>query len=181
MKQPSIKEAITILKSQGFSRFQEPPNHNLPYDLIAWKGNKKCHIEVRTRASPLAKLILVPTHKIETLKKLPNGFLLLMRGKDWKLLEAINIVTNPDVVLKSFSFGINSLNGARGEYHKCLRCGHEWRSRQKRKPIMCSNCGSPYWNKERRLPCRELAENPDRPGIQKKRRWLEWERTKPTS
>lgn len=149
MKQSKIKESITILKNQGFSRFQEPPNHNLPYDLIAWKGNKKCYVEIRTKSSPLAKYILVPVHKIEELKKLPNGFLLLIRGKSWKLLEATNIVTTLNVVMKSFSFRINSLNGAGGEGHKCLRCGHKWKSKYKRKPITCPECKSPYWNKPR--------------------------------
>ena len=111
LRQPRIKEAIAILKGQGFSKFQEPSNPNLPYDLIAWKGNKKHHIEIRTKTSPLAKYILVPVYKIEELKKLPNGLLLLMRGKDWKLLKASDIITSKEVVMKSFSFRKRVVNG----------------------------------------------------------------------
>jgi len=30
---------------------------------------------------------------------------------------------------------------------KCERCGHEWFPRnEKREPIVCPNCKSPYWN-----------------------------------
>ena len=33
--------------------------------------------------------------------------------------------------------------------HKCLRCGHEWPSKQEQ-PIRCPKCKSPYWNKSRK-------------------------------
>ena len=32
---------------------------------------------------------------------------------------------------------------------KCLRCGHEWPSKQER-PRVCPKCKSPYWDKERK-------------------------------
>ena len=29
---------------------------------------------------------------------------------------------------------------------KCDRCGHEWLSRDNKKPLCCGSCKSPYWN-----------------------------------
>ena len=31
---------------------------------------------------------------------------------------------------------------------ECLRCGHKWRPRQDKLPLVCPNlkCKSPYWN-----------------------------------
>ena len=31
--------------------------------------------------------------------------------------------------------------------YKCLRCGHEWPSKQEH-PTICPRCKSPYWDKE---------------------------------
>jgi len=31
----------------------------------------------------------------------------------------------------------------------CLRCGHEWASKQER-PVMCPQCKTPYWDRERK-------------------------------
>jgi len=33
---------------------------------------------------------------------------------------------------------------------KCLRCGHEWATRQEM-PTICPKCKSPYWDKERKV------------------------------
>jgi len=33
--------------------------------------------------------------------------------------------------------------------HKCLRCGHEWPSKQEH-PITCAKCRSPYWDKPKK-------------------------------
>ena len=33
----------------------------------------------------------------------------------------------------------------------CLRCGHRWYPKQERLPIRCPKCGSPYWNKPKRV------------------------------
>ena len=32
---------------------------------------------------------------------------------------------------------------------KCKRCGHKWFRRKIKLPLVCPNCKSPYWNKER--------------------------------
>ena len=31
----------------------------------------------------------------------------------------------------------------------CLRCSHRWKGRQKRRPVQCPDCRSPYWNRVR--------------------------------
>ena len=33
---------------------------------------------------------------------------------------------------------------------KCLRCGHEWPSKQER-PLICPRCKSPYWDRPRKV------------------------------
>ncbi len=33
--------------------------------------------------------------------------------------------------------------------HKCLRCGHEWASKDIR-PLRCGKCKSPYWDKKKK-------------------------------
>lgn len=33
---------------------------------------------------------------------------------------------------------------------KCKRCGWEWLPRTFDRPIVCANCHSPYWDKEKR-------------------------------
>jgi len=33
---------------------------------------------------------------------------------------------------------------------QCLRCLHKWYPRTKNKPVLCPNCKSKYWNKERK-------------------------------
>ena len=35
--------------------------------------------------------------------------------------------------------------------HKCLRCGHEWASKNSH-PVRCPKCKTPYWDKERGQP-----------------------------
>jgi len=35
--------------------------------------------------------------------------------------------------------------------YKCERCGHEWVKRTERKtPVICPKCKSPYWNEARK-------------------------------
>jgi DNA-directed RNA polymerase subunit RPC12/RpoP len=35
--------------------------------------------------------------------------------------------------------------------YKCERCGHEWVKRSERKtPIICPKCKSPYWSEPRK-------------------------------
>ena len=45
---------------------------------------------------------------------------------------------------------MNTMNTNPPKLYKCLRCGYEWASRKKRRPIRCASCGSPYYNKPRR-------------------------------
>ena len=33
---------------------------------------------------------------------------------------------------------------------KCDRCGHEWLSRDNKKPLCCGGCKSPYWDRPRK-------------------------------
>ncbi|MFH1368059.1 MAG: hypothetical protein ABII64_02905 [Elusimicrobiota bacterium] len=33
------------------------------------------------------------------------------------------------------------------EFNKCTRCGHNWVSRKKARPVICPACKSPYWNR----------------------------------
>jgi predicted Zn-ribbon and HTH transcriptional regulator len=33
---------------------------------------------------------------------------------------------------------------------KCNRCGYEWKPQSESTPVKCPDCGSPYWNKERK-------------------------------
>jgi DNA-directed RNA polymerase subunit RPC12/RpoP len=35
------------------------------------------------------------------------------------------------------------------EKYKCKRCGWEWFSRKKTKPITCPHCRTPYWDIDR--------------------------------
>jgi len=42
--------------------------------------------------------------------------------------------------------------------HKCLRCGHEWASKNPH-PIRCPKCKSPYWFKERRVRMERFIED----------------------
>ncbi|HXE07035.1 MAG TPA: hypothetical protein VN612_04005 [Acidobacteriaceae bacterium] len=30
----------------------------------------------------------------------------------------------------------------------CARCGHEWQSKNEERPVRCSGCKSPYWDRE---------------------------------
>lgn len=34
---------------------------------------------------------------------------------------------------------------------KCAVCGHEWKPRGTEKPLRCANCGSPYWDRPRKV------------------------------
>ena len=34
-------------------------------------------------------------------------------------------------------------------HFQCTRCKHTWIPRDTKKPKVCPNCNSPYWNKER--------------------------------
>ena len=40
----------------------------------------------------------------------------------------------PEITLKGF---------------RCTRCNHTWVPREKRKPMVCPKCKSPYWDKPR--------------------------------
>ena len=44
---------------------------------------------------------------------------------------------------------INLYIGRKQGIYKCLRCGHEWPSKQPH-PRVCPKCKSPYWDKERK-------------------------------
>lgn len=33
--------------------------------------------------------------------------------------------------------------------YACLRCGHETRTRDGKRPLRCGGCKSPYWDRER--------------------------------
>jgi len=33
--------------------------------------------------------------------------------------------------------------------YECTRCGYQWIPRGKNKPLVCPDCNSPYWDKER--------------------------------
>ena len=33
--------------------------------------------------------------------------------------------------------------------YECTRCGYQWIPRGKVKPLVCPDCNSPYWDKER--------------------------------
>lgn len=34
--------------------------------------------------------------------------------------------------------------------YKCERCKHTWIPRDKRKPLVCPKCKSPYWDRKKR-------------------------------
>jgi len=39
---------------------------------------------------------------------------------------------------------------------KCNRCGHEWFPQSTKLPKACAKCNSPYWNKKRVRPIKEV-------------------------
>lgn len=34
----------------------------------------------------------------------------------------------------------------------CAQCGYEWQSKDGEKPVRCSGCKSPYWDREPQKP-----------------------------
>jgi predicted Zn-ribbon and HTH transcriptional regulator len=42
--------------------------------------------------------------------------------------------------------------------YKCIRCGHEWISRGKKKPMTCPKCRSPYWDTPKKEEMEEQKE-----------------------
>lgn len=45
---------------------------------------------------------------------------------------------------------LRKMNEERVTSLSCTRCNHKWLPRSNKKPKVCPNCNSPYWNKERR-------------------------------
>ncbi len=34
--------------------------------------------------------------------------------------------------------------------YRCERCEHEWFPRNRKEPLVCPKCKSPYWNKQKK-------------------------------
>jgi predicted RNA-binding Zn-ribbon protein involved in translation (DUF1610 family) len=48
---------------------------------------------------------------------------------------------------------------------ECKRCKHKWYPRKPELPLVCPNCGSPYWNREKvKFKKTDVMEN-DKQGI----------------
>ena len=63
--------------------------------------------------------------------------------------EDINQLT---LLCKKCHFSEGHPNGrwnTKHAYHRCLRCNHEWPSKQAH-PTICPKCKTPYWDKEKR-------------------------------
>ncbi len=54
-----------------------------------------------------------------------------------------------DMTAKDILYGRPNLNEFIRFIHICLRCTHQWVSKQKH-PRVCPKCKSPYWDKEKK-------------------------------